>query len=461
MSDRASQALAKLALEPEWEARFEPNSYGFRPGRGCHDAIEAIFGEICQKDKYVLDADIQGCFDHIDQTVLLNKLTNYPAMRRSIRAWLKAGVLEGGEFSPSTEGTPQGGVVSPLLANIALTGMEEAHLKAYTHREGKPALIRYADDFCVLHPTEAGVKKARKIVEDWLKGIGLALSPKKTKITHTLAVHEGHVGFDFLGQHVQQYPVGKTHSGKDGHGKPLGFKTLITPSKDACKQHTRALATVIHKHQTAPQDALIGQLNPIVSGWTNYHRTVVAKQAFNRCDDRLYSLLRRWARRRHTNKTPGWVSRKYWAVDQGAGWTFKAQDGSVLKKHVATPIKRHVKVKGTASPYDGNLLYWVKRLKEHPLLNSRVAALLKTQQGRCAECGRYFTERSDIEVDHMLPRSKGGSDRYDNLQLLHRHCHDLKTAKDGSNARGRGIPDKDHLVEEPCAVKGCALSRTE
>jgi RNA-directed DNA polymerase len=146
--DRASQALAKLALEPEWEAHFEPNSYGFRPGRGCHDAIGAIFEAIKQKDKYVLDADIQGCFDHIDQTVLLNKLSTYPAMRRSIRAWLKAGVLEGCDFSPSNEGTPQGGVVSPLLANIALTGLEETLLKAYTRQEGKPALIRYADDFC-------------------------------------------------------------------------------------------------------------------------------------------------------------------------------------------------------------------------------------------------------------------------------------------------------------------------
>ena len=133
-----------------------------------------------------------------------------------------------------------------------------------------------------------------------------------------------------------------------------------------------------------------------------------------------------------------------------------AQDGNVLKKHAAIPIKRHVKVQGTASPYDGNLLYWVKRLKDHPLLNSRVAALLKTQHGMCAGCGRYFTEGSLMEIDHIIPRSQGGSDRYWNLQLLHRHCHDLKTTKDGSTARGQGIHDKDHLIEEPCATKAAS-----
>lgn len=259
-----------------------------------------------------------------------------------------------------------------------------------------------------------------------------------------------------LWQNVRQYPVGKTHSGKSTRGHPLGFKTIIKPSQEAIKQHVKDLARVVHLHRAAPQEALIGKLNPIVTGWTNYHRTVVAKKVFSQCDHWLYSMLRRWAQRRHPNKTPKWVSHKYWALDQGEGWTFKAQDGSALKQHAATPIKRHVKVQGTASPYDGNLIYWVKRLKEHPLLNSRVAALLKTQQGMCAGCGRYFTDEAVMEVDHIIPRSQGGSDRYDNLQLLHRHCHDLKTAKDSSTARGQGIHDKNHLIEEPCAVKAAS-----
>ena len=318
-------------------------------------------------------------------------------------------------------------------------------------------------DFVVLHPSLQGVEKARTIVEHWLRGIGLQLSPQKTKITHTLTRYEGHVGFDFLGQTVRQYPVGKTRSGKNGNGQLLGFKTFITPSKEAIKRHVKELATVVHADSAAPQEALIGHLNPIVTGWTNYHRTVVAKRAFKHCDNRLYSLLRRWARRRHPNKTPKWVSHKYWALDQGAGWTFRAPDGSVLKRHSAPPIKRHVKVKGTASPYDGNLIYWAQRLKDHPLTSSRTAYLLKLQQGRCASCGLYFKGGELLETDHIIPRRLGGDDRLMNLQLLHRHCHDRKTAQDGSNqARtGQGIPDKDHLIEEPCARKRCAMSRIE
>ena len=263
--------------------------------------------------------------------------------------------MEAGDFSPSQEGTPQGGVVSPLLANIALDGLERELQKAYTAREGKPTLIRYADDFVVLHPTLNGVDKARKTVEAWLATIGLKWNPKKTTITHTLTAHEGNLGFGFLGFHVRQYPVGKHQSGKSTQGKPLGFKTLIGPSKEAIKQHNRAIREGVHKHQDAPQEALIGKLNPVIQGWTNYHRTGVAKAAFSRCDDQLYGKLRAWARHRHPNKTPGWITSKYWGVDQGAGWTFKTQQGQVLKKHAAPPIVRHVKVHGTASPYDGNL----------------------------------------------------------------------------------------------------------
>ncbi len=146
MYDRAWQALAKQALEPEWEARCEPNSYGFRPGRSCFEAIGAIFNSICQQDKYVLDADIEGCFHHIDHQALLQKLSPYPAMRRAVKSWLKAGVMENLELSPTTEGTPQGGVISPLLANVALHGMEQAVESAFRSSEGKPRVVRYADD---------------------------------------------------------------------------------------------------------------------------------------------------------------------------------------------------------------------------------------------------------------------------------------------------------------------------
>ena len=435
MEDRASQALAKMALEPEWEARFEANSYGFRPGRGCHDAIEAIFDEIRYKEKYVLDADIQGCFDHIDQTALLGKLKTYSGMRKLVKGWLKAGVLEGCTFTPSEEGTPQGGVISPLLANIALDGMEREVRAAYAAHQ-KPGVVRYADDFVILHPTLEGVEKARKLVEEWLAPIGLKLNPKKTSITHTLAKYDGNVGFDFLGFNVRQYPVGKNQSGKNTHGKPLGFKTLIKPSKGAIKQHNQEVRELVREHQDAPQEALIGKLNPVITGWANYHRTGVAKAEFSRCDSQLYGKLRAWARRRHPNKTPGWIAGKYWAVDKGEGWTFKAQEGHVLKKHAATPIVRHVKVRGIASPYDGNLTYWAQRLKNHPMLKSRKGKLLKLQHGKCAYCGLTFREGDVMETDHMIPETLGGDDSMKNLQLMHRHCHDQKTAIDGSNRKG-------------------------
>jgi RNA-directed DNA polymerase len=295
------------------------------------------------------------------------------------------------------------------------------------------------------------VEKAKRLIEIWLQDIGLEIQPSKTRITHTLHHLQDKAGFNFLGMTIRQYPVGQTHSGKGRMGRLLGFKTLIKPSKEAVKRHMAELRAVVRAHQAAPQEALIGALNPIVSGWCNYYRTVVAKVAFSHCDDRLYRKLRHWALHRHPTKVAGWVIGKYWAVDQGEGWQFKAHNGSTLKKHAATPIKRHVKVKGTASPYDGNLAYWAQRLKEHPLVNNKVGYLLKLQHGRCACCGLYLKDGDVIEVDHIIPRRLGGDDRLTNFQLLHRHCHDQKTAQDGSNqARtNQGISDKDHLIEEP------------
>ena len=199
METRAQQALVKLALEPEWESKFEPNSYGFRPGRSCHDAIAAIFVIIAHKAKYVLDADLKGAFDNINQEALLKKLNTYPAMRRVIKAWLKAGVIDTGVFEETPRGTPQGGVASPLLMNIALHGMETALLNAYRTKADRPQLVRYADDLVVFHPREEGVKKAREVLETWLADMGLELKPSKTRIAHTLWEYQGRAGFDFLG----------------------------------------------------------------------------------------------------------------------------------------------------------------------------------------------------------------------------------------------------------------------
>ena len=379
MYDRACQALAKQALEPEWEARFENHSYGFRPGRGQHDAIEAIFTVIVKKSKWVLDADVRGCFDHSNHQALLSKLMTYPAMRRAIKAWLNAGVMDGTESTPTTEGTPQGGPLSPLLANVALHGLETRLAQAFTYTEGRPILIRYADDFVAFHPEKTGAEKAKQVVETWLQDIGLELKPSKTRIVHTL---EGEAGFNFLGMNVRPYPAGKTHSGKDGQGGRLGFKTLVKPSEEAIKRHMEELAQIIRENQAASQEKLIAELNRVIKGWTYYHRTVVASEAFARCDNQLYSMLRRWARFRHPNKSAKWIARKYWA----------------------------------------------QRLKDHPMFGTRTGLLLKDQHGRCPCCGLHFKPGDVMEIDHKFPRHLGGEDRILNLQLLHRHCHDRKTA---------------------------------
>ena len=249
MEDRARQMLIKLALESEWEAHFEPNSYGFRPGRSAHDAIEAIFSSIKQKAKYVLDADIAKCFDHISHEALLQKLATFPAMRRVIKSWLKAGVMEGLELTPTQEGTPQGGVVSPVLANVALHGLETIVVQRLTRRVGttfrkvSPTVVRYADDFVVLDEDLTGIQQAQEIITEWLTDMGLEVKPSKTKQSHTLAEHEGNVGFHFLGFEIRQYPVGKTHTGRNTRGKQLGFKTIIKPTKEAVQRHLLEVTT--------------------------------------------------------------------------------------------------------------------------------------------------------------------------------------------------------------------------
>ncbi|HTI14646.1 MAG TPA: group II intron reverse transcriptase/maturase [Dictyobacter sp.] len=439
MIERARQHLAKLALEPEWESRFEPNSYGFRPGRSCHDAMEAIFNAIKQKEKYVLDADLKGAFDNINHQKLLDKLKTYPTMKRIIRAWLKAGAIDQGAFEETSSGAPQGGTVSPLLANIALYGMEEVLLKASIGESkapsalrGAPQLIRYADDFVVLHEKAEEVKKAQQIIAKWLQGIGLELKPSKTRLSHTLNEYQGNVGFDFLGFTVRQFPVGRTHTGKDPKGRTLGFKTIITPSKEGVQRHLQELRRILQKGQSLPQEELIDQLNPVIHGWALYYRTVVSAKEFARCDHLLESMLWQKMTKKHPKKGAGWVKRKYWRTIEGNAWTFATPEGpeqQVLRWHVTTPIQRHIKVKGNASPFDGNLLYWAKRLKDHPLTKTTRGKLLQKQQGKCRWCELLFKDGDQIEIDHITPKSEGGGEELSNKCALHRHCHDQRHAK--------------------------------
>jgi RNA-directed DNA polymerase len=451
MNDRALQALVKLVLEPEWEARFEPNSYGFRPGRSCHDAVGAIFNAIRSKSKFVLDADISKCFDRINHDVLLKKLNTYPTLRRQIRAWLKAGVMDGKNLFPTDEGTPQGGVISPLLANVALHGMEELIIGLAPKFDMKRpdntqlsvrdklksiSLIRYADDFVIVHENLEVIKMCKTEIEKWLSDIGLELKPSKTRLAHTLnKLEDEEPGFNFLGFNIRQFPVGKYNSGSKSRGGLLGFKTIITPSKESQKRHYRKVAEVIDKSRGLDQATLIMKLNPIIRGWCNYFSTVVSQKIFERLWHLVVWKLLKWGRHRHRNKGRGWIRLKYFKTVEGNNWTFATREDKnplMLIQHSSTEIKRYVKVKGIASPYDGDWIYWSSRMGTHPEVSTRVAKLLKKQKGKCAHCGNYFTDGDSIEVDHLVPTSLGGRNSYDNWQLLHRHCHDKKTALDGS-----------------------------
>jgi RNA-directed DNA polymerase len=428
MFDRALQALVKLALEPEWEAKFEPNSYGFRPGRSAHDAIEAIFISVNQKSKFVLDADIAQCFDRIDHNSLLNKLKTFPSLRQQIKSWLKSGVMDKGVFSKTKEGTPQGGVISPLLANIALHGFEDFITRFHTRNrlsnKVKPTLVRYADDFVILHEDEEHIKFLRQKADEWLKVMGLELKPSKTRMCHTSE------GFNFLGFNVRQYPAGAYRAAKNGHGKILGFNTLIKPTKEAVKRHLDKIGQIIDKHHNAPQKALISRINPVIRGWCNYYASVVSKETFRKCDFLTYQKLLAWAKYKCPKTNAYNTVRNFWRTIGEDNWTFATSDGIDLVKHSSTPIVRHTKVQGVRSPFDGNLVYWGKRMSSHPELPTRVATLLKNQNGKCKLCELSFKYGDLWEVDHAIPTSRGGKDGHSNLQLLHRHCHDMKSVTD-------------------------------
>ncbi|MDJ0729166.1 MAG: group II intron reverse transcriptase/maturase [Crocosphaera sp.] len=462
IQDRAMQALIKLALEPYWEAQFEPNSFGFRPGRSAHDAIESIFNYTSKKEKYVLDADIAKCFDKIDHQYLLNKL-ECPHFRIIIKQWLKAGVLDNGVFNETDTGTPQGGVISPLLANIALHGME-TYLKEWLWekieyriprtRKGKDGntvkagfhakkhtiegigIIRYADDFVVIHDNLDVIIKAKEAISNWLSPIGLEIKPSKTRICHTLNDIEidgekQKAGFNFLGFNVKQYPIGKHHSSKDTWGRLINLKLIISPSKEKINEHKEKLKQLLKAMTNSPQVGLISNLNPIIRGWANYYATACSAKTYQDLDNYLWEILKRWVYRRHKKKYKK-AFRKYFRKGSVGRWTFQTNNGLELRYHKQTTIKRHTKIKGEATPYDGNWIYWSKRRGNYLETPTRVAKLLKKQKGKCNLCEQYFTPDDLVEIDHIIPKSKGGKDIYKNLQALHRHCHDVKSRNDGS-----------------------------
>ena len=434
MEDRAKQALAKLVLEPEWEAKFMGCSYGFRPGRSCHDAIVDIFNGIAlTKNKPIYEADISKCFDEIDHQYLLKTINTYPVLNRQIKAWLKTGVQvrfpDRNVVQTTDRGTPQGGVISPLLANIALH-----RLDVYFDKIKDVKLVRYADDFVlIINPN--GTWNNEKIIKHSLgiilEPIGLKLSEEKSKLTDCLT------GFDFLGFNVRQYEVGEYRCASNKHHK-LGIKTLTKPSKKNVLNHYHKLAEIIRTYQNAPKEVLISKLNPIIRGWCNYYSHGVSKETFSKLDYLVYKRLMRMLHRKHPGTSTKEIVRKSFDKIGNRNWAY----GNLIE-HKKTPIVRHVKVRGDKSPFDGDLSYWGQRLAKYSNFTKKQQILLKRQNGKCAYCNEDFriTEKSTMEIDHIKPKSMGGTNDLSNLQLLHRHCHDSKTAKDGSLKRASADSD--------------------
>ncbi len=436
IADRCHQGRVRAALEPEWEAQFEPKSYGFRPGRGCHDALSAIYTVsrgVGAKRVWALDADLAAAFDRIDHSQLLAALGSFPA-REMIRAWLKAGVFEAGKgFAPTEEGTPQGGVISPLLLNVALHGLERAagvRYRAAGTRSGQtmpdsPVLIRYADDLVVLCHSQLQAQQVKAVLSQWLTPRGLAFNEDKTRIVHL------DTGFDFLGFNVRRY---------DG-------KLLIKPSKAAIQRIRKRLRTQIRALRGSNAAAVIAALNPVIRGWAGYYRGAVSKKTFGVLDDYLWKLTYKWAVHSHANKPKTWVSARYFGrfkKFRNDRWVFGDHvTGFHLVKFSWTGIVRHTLVKGGASPDDPALTeYWATRRKRiKPPLDDYTLRLLTKQDGRCPLCGdevlsaqqppespddweRWWLHAvrravvSDDLVLHGLPAPPGG----DPTRLVHASC---------------------------------------
>jgi RNA-directed DNA polymerase len=347
MKDRAMQALYLQALLPVAETTADPNSYGFRPERSTADAINQCFRLLAQKTSatWVLEGDIRGCFDNISHEWMLEHI---PTDKEVLSKWLKAGFVENRTLFPTEAGTPQGGIISPTLANLTLDGLERLLKETFRvkgigakYYNPKVNLVRYADDFIITGSTKELLEnEVKPLVEQFLRDRGLQLSPEKTCITH---IEEG---FDFLGQNTRKY----------------GGRLLTTPAEKNLHAFLEKVRTVIRRNRAAKQENLIWMLNPIIRGWANYHRHIVATLAFRKVEMVVWRCLWRWAKRRHPQKSVDWIAKRYWhrlgrrrrsfAVRIGVGTPYGKPLWARLVDPTETPIRRFVKVKANANPFD-------------------------------------------------------------------------------------------------------------
>jgi len=440
LADRINQDILRTTLEPITEYHASDNSYGFRPKRSCHDAIGHLFTKLGQRGckQWVLEGDIRGCFDNISHEHILKTLKSWDVKKnivKIIERMMKAKVLFKDITQDIDTGTPQGGILSPMLANVALTALDDYCYKNFgknTARSEKRGgyytqspIIRYADDFVIICKSKHEAEYIKGKVATLLKEkIGLELSDEKTKITHTAD------GFNFLGFNIRKYTMKSPRSKYHQVGK-----LLIKPQKEKVINFLRRIQEVLNSNKTAKQESIIHMLNPMLQGFGMYYRFAVSKKTLKTIDSHLWHKLWRWAKRRHPKKGKKWIMRKYFTTT-GRKWVFKDEIGNKkIRMTASIPIVRFVIIKKGMRIHANDKetsKYWQKRVYTNALnqvYSIKMERLIKKQKGICPCCGEPIT-RDDIagnkvHAHHMLPRSKGGSEKLNNLRLLHQDCHVL------------------------------------
>ena len=364
----------------------------------------------------MVDADIKGCFDNISHDFLIEKIGNFPA-RKLISQWLKSGYIEYGKYFQTKSGTPQGNIISPLLANIILHGMEKALGIKYNNRSeiiGNRVLVKYADDFVIFCETKEDAQQAQSAIDKWLNLRGLELSKEKTRIVHLKE------GFDFLGFNIRQYRVTNTKT---------EWKLLIKPSKESILNIRKKLRQEWLNLKGHNVNAVIGKLNPIIRGEANYFRIGVASEAFNALDDWMFKRECKYVNRTHPKKNKKWRKDRYWGklnLEKNDKWVFGDKStGNHILKFSWFKIKRHKLVIGRSSPDDPSLKeYWEKRENNKASNHSKSIQKIAEKQGHiCSICGQSLYNGEEIHKHHKIPKSKGGKDTYSNLELVHLYCH--------------------------------------
>ena len=411
MYDRAMQALYALALDPVSETTADEKSFGFRRGRSAQDACEYIFTALSRRTspEWVLEGDIKGCFDHISHDWLIDHI---PMDKSVLKQFLKAGFVFQNELFPTDEGTPQGGVISPILANMALDGMQKVLSdRFHTNRLGKidlrfknahkVNLVRYADDFIVTAATKEIAEEAKEIIRGFLCTRGLELSEEKTLITHV------DDGFDMLGWTFRRFKE----------------KLIVKPSKKSVKALNASLHnTVLERGKAWRQEDLIRVLNRQLRGWANYHQSVCAKDAFSRTDHILYEMLWRWAKRRHPKKNRKWITANYWYSKGLRNWVFSTKNAELIRLG-EVPIIRHTKVRMSANPYLDSE-YFIQRKFQNGMkrLSGRFKKIWRNQNGCCYHSGQPMEISDEREIFYKIPKSMGGKDDVPNMAYVHKYC---------------------------------------